>query len=784
MLKKYLFISLFFLTNIHFFAQEKFPVKGVVLDEHNKGLDAVNIFLKDQPDLGVATDDKGYFEIELPQGKQSLIISYLGYAQQEIPLDINKYKYLIVQLKPVSEQLNEIVFNVRETNKKELAKFIGLTQLKIKKIEKIPMLLGERDVLKAVQLLPGVKGTSEGSAGFSVHGGSNDQNLILLDGAPVYHPSHLLGFFSVFTPDIIQDLQLYKSSIPASYGNRLSSILDVNTRTGNKEEFHFGSGAGLIAAQAFAEGPIAKDKASFLLSARRTYADLYVPLLNIEDVEDAKINFHDLNLKLDFDLSAKTNLQLSTYTGRDTYEPDPYFLMNYGNTVGSIHLKHRFGEKLQSTTSAIYSKYDYDISLEENVDHTDYVFDISLAIESKNLKQNFDYQINKKNKINFGVDTYYHTIKPGDLKNNISGVENAEFPDRHAREIDFYAQHQTKLGKKIQISYGLRSSIFDRLGGDETFYKFNELGETVDTLYADKNQSIKTFVEWAPRVAVNWLVTKNTSLKISYDKTYQFLHYLINDATTTPTDLWLPSGINLKPQSSDSYSLEFNRSIGKKYFLSLGGYYRDIQNITDYKIGTTLSLSSYIERDLVQGIGRAYGLEFMLKKDTGKFTGSLAYTYSKTEKKFPVINEGNWFPSAVDHPHDISILGSYKLSDRSQFSALWVFYNGRPITYPAGTYLVDTHVVLFFSHRNANRLPDYHRLDLSYSLQNKKYKWVGGEKIKKKYQSYWNFSIYNVYAHDNTFMVKFKYDEETEKIDAYRVTLFKFVPSISYHFKF
>jgi len=310
------------------------------------------------------------------------------------------------------------------------------------------------------------------------------------------------------------------------------------------------------------------------------------------------------------------------------------------------------------------------------------------------------------------------------------------------------------------------------------------LGETTDTLQTGKNEAVKTFYKYAPRIAVNWRLHKNTSIKLSYDKTYQFLHYLINDATTTPTDLWLPSGINLEPQSSDQYSMAFDQAIGKKYFLSIGGYYRDIHNITDYKIGTTLSLSPYIESDLTQGKGRAYGLEFLLKKSVGKFTGSLAYTYSKTEKIFDEINEGKWYPAAEDHPHDLSILGTYKLNDRASFSALFTYYSGRPITLPAGTYLIATHVVLYFSHRNANRLPDYQRLDLSFTLKNKKYKWVGGEKIKKKFQSYWNFSIYNVYAYDNTFMLKYKYDEEAETIDAYKVTLFKFVPSISYHFKF
>ena len=773
---------LFILISNYLFAQD-YILGGVVLDETDKPLEGVNIFLKTNPEKGVGTTDNGYFEINLPSGKHILIISYLGYQQKEFPINLQKNKYVIIHLNPAVDKLNEIVIKVKETNKKQLVKYIGVTKLDLKKIEKIPMLFGERDVLKAVQILPGVKSTSESSAGFSVHGGSTDQNLILLDGAPVYHPSHLLGFFSVFTPGIIKDLKLYKSSIPASYGNRLSSILDVNTRTGNKDEFHWGGGAGLIAAQVYAEGPIQKQKSSYLFSARRTYADLYVPFLDIEDIKNAKTNFYDLNFKLDFNLSNKSNLQINAYTGRDLYEPYPTFLMNYGNTVGSVHFKHQFNDKFSASTTAVYSQYDYEISLEENIDHQDYIFDISMAIENKNIKQDFNYKINPHNKINFGFDLYKHTIKPGDLKNNIKGQENFDYPDRHAAEIDFYAQHTTAIGKKLKISYGLRSSIFERLG-EETFYKYNELGETTDTLYAGKNQAVKTFYEYAPRVALNWRLHKNTSIKLSYDKTYQFLHYLINDATTTPTDLWLPSGINLKPQSSDQYSLEFNQAIGKKYFLSIGGYYRDIQNITDYKIGTTLSLSPYIESDLTQGKGRAYGLELLLKKSVGKFTGSLAYTYSKTEKIFDEINEGNWYPAAEDRPHDLSILGSYQLNDRAKISALFTYYSGRPITLPAGTYLIATHVVLYFSHRNANRLPDYQRLDLSFTWKNKKYKWIDGKKVKKKIQSYWNFSIYNVYAYDNTFMLKFKYDEETETIDAYKVTLFKFIPSISYHFKF
>ena len=782
-MKRFLFIALLFSAYLAQ-SQEKFHLQGIIFNENKQPLSGVNIYLKSDLNKGVSTDEKGWFDLVLPSGKHTILINYMGYQKQAYTFDLKKDKYLEIKLKPQNNQLNEVVFEIKETNKKALKKYIGQHKISIKKMTQLPMLLGEKDVLKAVQILPGVKATSEGSAGFSVHGGSIDQNLILLDGAPIYHPSHLLGFFSVFIPDMIQDLQLYKSSIPATYGNRLSSILKVNTRIGNVEKYHFGGSIGMISSQLFAEGPIQKQQSSFLIAARQSYADIWLPLFDFEDLNDAESNFYDLNLKLYFKLSQKSNLQINAYNGRDYFSPYPHFKMNYGNRIGSLTFSHFYNATFTSKTSLSTSKYDYEISLKDNIDHQDYNFAISLAIETQNLKQNFTYQPNLKNRFDFGFDTYYHTIKPGNLKNNISGqAVNNDFPDRHAGELDFFLQHLVKIGKKINLSYGMRTSIFARLG-KETFYRFNELGETIDTLYAGKYESVKTFYKWAPRIAINWQVVPKTAIKLSYDKTYQFLHYLINDATTTPTDLWLPSGINLKPQSSDSYSFEISQSIGKKYYMSIGSYYRDLQHITDYKIGTSLSLSPMIESDLLQGKGRAYGIEFLFKKEIGKLTGFLAYTYSKTEKIYPEINEGKWYPAAVDHPNDITALLSYKLSDRAQISAMWVYYNGRPITFPAGTYQIDVHDILYFSHRNANRLPDYHRLDVSFTLKNKKYKYINGKAIKKKIESYWNFSIYNAYMQDNTYMVRFKYDEPTETIDAYKITLFKIVPSISYHFKF
>ncbi len=778
-MKRFFTVFIIFLS-LNIWSQSKVIIGGVVLDEKDRGLSGVNIYLKNDIHKGISTDNTGYFEISLPKGKYTFIISYLGYKKQEIPVDLQKNKYLLIKLKPVKNRLDELVISVKETPKKTLQKIIGLTKIKMTALKNVPMLFGELDVLKAVQILPGVKSVGEGSSGFSVHGGSKDQNLILLDGAPVYHPSHILGFFSVFTPDIIDNLKLYKTSIPARFGNRLSSILEVKTRKGDKESFHFGGGAGIIASQVFIEGPLQKKRSSFLISARKSYGDIWLPLLEIDAVKDVKAGFYDINFKTDFDLSENSTLQLSAYTGRDHYHPDPNFLMDYGNTVGGIYFKHRFNQRLRGKTSVIYSNYSYQISIKDNVDHDDYDFDIGLSIESPNFKQDFIYYLNAKHNFNFGTDAYFHSIKPGTIKNARQETQLIKYPDRHASELDFYIQHQIKFNKNWRLTYGVRQSNFSQLGPG-TFHRYNDLGETIDTVKAGKFKTAKSYSKWAPHIALNWQPVKNSAVKLSYDRTYQFLHYLINDAaTTTPTDLWLPSSVNLKPQQSDSYSLEYNQIIGEKFFFSIGGYYRDMQNITDYKIGTTLSLAANIESDLLQQKGKAYGLEFLFKKTKGKFTGSLAYTYSKSEKIHPEINQGRWYPSVVDRPHDVNLLMNYKINNRLEVSTMWQYYTGRPITYPAGTYLIGDHVILFFSHRNANRLPDYHRLDLSVTWYNKNFL----KKTGRSWQSYWNFSIYNVYARDNAFMIKFKYDENTEKISAYQITLFKIVPAISYHFKF
>jgi len=781
---KKLIIALFFLVSGNIFSQQEILINGIVTDEQKQPLEAVQIYLKDNPKTGTVTDPKGYFELQLPAGTQTLTVDYLGYKKQDITLNLTKHKYIVLQLTPDMEKLHSVNITVKETTRKELTKMLGVTELKMYKIKQLPMLFGEADVLKAVQILPGVKAVGEGSAGFSVHGGSQDQNLILLDGAPVYHPSHILGFFSVFTPDIIHDLRLYKSSMPVRFGNRLASVMEVNTRNGNKVDYHIGGGAGLIAAQLYAEGPIVKQKSSFLVSARKSYGDMWLPLFDIPGLDNPKANYYDVNLKLNFKLSDKSDLKVSAYNGRDHYRPYLDYDMHYGNTVGSMFFHHTFNDKLESTTGLIYSKYNYQIAIKDKVDIDFYDFDIGLNIESPNFKQDFTYRASDRSKFNFGVDAYYHLIRPGDIKNNRSQAEAENYPDRSALELDAYLQHQYQLFPKLQLTYGVRFSSFSQLGG-YPIYKYNDLGESIDTISAGKFDAAKTYYTWAPRLSATWQAGKNTAVKASYDRTYQLLHYLINDAaTTTPTDLWLPSSVNLKPQQSDAINLEISHTFNKKYIISLGGYYRDIQNITDYKVGTALTLAEDIESNLIQEKGRAYGLEFLLQKKTGKLTGSLAYTYSKSEKVHPEINEGNWFPSVVDRPHDVSLLLNYRLSERAEISTMWQYYTGRPITYPAGTYLIDTHVILFFSHRNANRLPDYHRMDVSFNWYNKKYKMIDGKKVKKKWQSYWNFSIYNVYAHNNTYMIQFKYDENTNKIDAYNITLFKIVPSISYHFKF
>ncbi len=775
------FVLFTFFVFFNIFGQSSVIVGGLVLNEKEQGLPGVNIYLKTDIHKGVSTDDTGYFEMSLAQGKYTLIVSYLGYQKQEISVDLQKNKYLLIKMQPDENNLSELVITVKETPKKELQKIIGLTKLKMTDIKNVPMLFGELDVLKAVQVLPGVKSVGEGSAGFSVNGGSKDQNLILLDGAPVYHPSHILGFFSVFTPDIINNLKLYKSSIPARFGNRLSSILEVNTRTGDKQSFHYGGGVGIIASQLYAEGPLKKDKSAFIISARKSYGDMWLPLLNIDAVKDVKAGFYDINLKMNFDVSENSSLSVSAYNGRDNYHPDANFLMDYGNTVGGVYFKHRFNQKLRAKTSLIYSKYNYQINIKDNVDHDDYDFDIGLSIESPNFKQDFNYFLNSKHQFNFGIDAYLHSVKPGKIKNARQETQMIKYPDRMASELDFYVQHRIKFNEKWRLTYGIRQSNFSQLGSG-TFHKYNELGEIIDTITAGKFKAAKTYGKWAPHLAINWKPATKSAVKLSYDRTYQFLHYLINDAaTTTPTDLWLPSSVNLKPQQSDAYSLEYNQIIGDKYFFSVGSYYRDMQNITDYKIGTTLSLADNIESDLLQQKGKAYGIEFLIKKTKGKLTGSLAYTYSKSEKIHPEINEGKWYPAVVDRPHDINLLLDYKINKRLEVSTMWQYYTGRPITYPAGTYLMGDHVILFFSHRNANRLPDYHRMDLSVTWYNKNF---NADTDKRHWQSYWNFSIYNVYAHDNAFMMKFKYDENTEKISAYQVTLFKIVPAISYHFKF
>ncbi len=775
----FFFFQLFFSIQ----AQQKYQIQGIITDENNQPIENVAIYPEAQQEKGTVSDDKGYFELVLPQGNYYLLFQYLGFKPKRIALKLNKNKYLKINLQETNTLLNTIELKVNLTTKKELAKFIGNEKISIKTINNLPVLLGEKDVLKAVQILPGVSGVQEGSTAFSVHGGTADQNLILLDGAPVFHPSHLFGFFSVFIPEAIQNLNFYKNSIPVSYGSRLSSILDVQTKKTDNINYHYGGGVGVIFAHAFAEGPLVKNKLAFLVSARRTYTDLFTPYLPFDEIKNIKANFYDANFRLDYQINSKSSAFISAYKGRDHFVPDSDYFMNWGNEVFSAGYQNKINDKWKTKTLLNWSNYNYGFNINAQIINQNYHFAIGASIINRNFKQNFDYQWNSKNKVNFGLDFNYFTIKPENIQNNTDEGNLHDQITRNAAESALFIGHQFKPGKRFKIIYGLRASLFSRLG-PETFYKFNRYGEITDTLTSGNFESVKNYFKWAPRVSVNYQLAKDFNIKASYDKTYQFLHFLYNDATTMPTDLWIPSGINLKPQESNQWNLELAKAIGQKYYFSVGGYYRNMQHIIDYRIGTLLSLSSHIESDLLQGTGKAYGLEILLKKSTGKLTSTLSYTYSRTLKKFSEINEGLWYPSVVDHPHDFNWLIQYHINNRSSLTAHWIYYSGRPITLPAGTYELNGEVILFFSHRNANRIPDYHRLDVSYTLKNKKYKIINGKKIPKKYHSSWNFSIYNVYAHNNTYLIKFKYDDQAHKINTYQVNLFKFIPSISYYIEF
>lgn len=765
-------------------AQQKYTLSGHIKDaETGEDLTGVNIYVKNQNQKGTTSNYYGFYSLKLSKNPYTIIYDYLGYESQEIAIDLIANIKKDIRLKPAQESLEEVVIIKKNKKRKVQSTAMGTHKISVKAVENLPVLLGEKDILKVIQLLPGVKPAGEGQAGFYVRGGNIDENLILLDEAPVYNASHLMGFFSVFNSDALRDAQLYKGHIPARFGSRLSSVMEIRMKEGNDQKFHGQGGIGLISSRLTLEGPIQKDKASFMISGRRTYADIIAKAVsNDEDVDNMKLYFYDLNLKTNYSFNANNRIFLSTYFGRDVFgfeDGNDEATFSWGNATTTLRFNHIFNSRLFSNTSLIYSDYNYLINLEDNSDNASF-FKLGAGITDISFKNNFNFYVNDKNKMNFGFDISHHRLRPSIFESSEidnSQLEDFKLEDRIALESALYVSNEQKITQKINLYYGLRFTNFLQLGPG-TYTKYDNDGNEISQHTYTSTEVIKSFNGLAPRVSMSYLLNKSSSLKASFAKTYQFLHLMSNGSSSNPTDVWMPSGLNIPAQTSYQESIGYFKNLKDGLWeFSAEVYYKNMNNIVDYKTGTMITLNPSVEKDLLYGEGKAYGLELLMRKKQGKFTGWISYTLSRSLKKFDAINNGKWYSAKQDRIHDISMVANYKISPRTQVSGVWVYYTGNAVTFPAGFYQIDGQEYPYFTERNGGRMPDYHRLDFSFTLFNKP---------TKRFRSNWNISVYNAYSQANPYIIYFRkeYENGSEKLKIKQITIFKWIPSVSYNFKF
>ncbi|MCF7561720.1 TonB-dependent receptor [Sabulilitoribacter multivorans] len=769
-------------------AQQKFTLSGTVSEEKsNETLIGVNIIF---PEIqsGATTNEYGFYSITLPEGTYKIIISYLGYETIYETIFLTENITKSFSLVDALENLDEVIItdNIEKLNIKTPQ--MSVNKLTSSTIKNIPVVLGESDIIKAITLLPGVTNAGEGSSGFNVRGGSADQNLILLDEATIYNSSHLFGFFSVFNPDAIKDLRLYKGGIPARYGGRVSSVLDIYQKEGNNKEFHMNGGIGLVSSRLLAEGPIIKEKGSFLLAGRSSYAHLFLPLFDINNIA----YFYDLNTKLSYKLNDRNNIYMSGYFGRDVFRIEDTFENIYGNSVLNFRWNHLFSDKLFSNLSLIYSDYYYNLEL------SFVEFDWVSGIQNFNLKYDFKHYISNKIKLQYGLNSIYHRFNPGDIKPTVesSGINPFKLIDKYAFENAIYLDAEHNISDKISLSYGLRLSSFHRLGQDglnvyendeavlfNEDFQIYEKASPIGTETFKRSDVIAKFFNLEPRASLAYEITDNSSFKISYNRMSQYLHLLSNTNSPTPLDIWTPSGKYIKPQLLDQYAVGYFKNFNSNYSLELESFYKTVKNRIDYIDGADLIANNAIEQVILNGRARAYGLEVLLRKNEGKFKGWIAYTLSKSEQQTKGrnetelgINNGNWYNTPYDKTHDISFTGSYQWNEKWQINSNFLFQTGQPTTFPNAQYVYNGMNIPSYSGRNSDRLPTYNRLDISLN-------YTPNPKKSKELQSNWVFSIYNIYNRRNASSISFNRNTDIGRNEATRLAIFGIVPSISYNFK-
>lgn len=779
-------LSLFQITNLT--GQDKNTLSGYIKDASNgETLIGATAFVKGTS-TGVLSNEYGFYSISLDPGVYQIEFAYLGFQTKSLDIDLTTTKLsLDIELETESEVIDEIVISAEAKDKNVTEVEMSVEKLDIATIKSMPTLLGEVEIIRSIQMLPGVTTVGEGATGFNVRGGSIDQNLVLLDEAPVYNSSHLFGFFSVFNPDAVKDVKLYKGGIPARYGGRLSSILDVRMKEGNSKKFTVNGGVGFIFSRLSIEGPIVKDKSSFIVAGRRSYADILAqPFLN-EDLEGSALNFYDLTLKTNYKFSDKDRLFLSGYFGRDNFVFGEQAGFNWGNKTGTLRWNHLFSERLFSNVTAYFSDYDYEIKFGDDALNS---FNWNALIDNYSIKPEFNFFINPENLLRFGAQGIVYKFEPGTAI-GVSEGESQDFSlsDQYAIESSFFIENEQELGK-FKLNYGLRYSMFNYTGKG-TSYEFGDapLGfrrPLISTTNYDQWESIQTYSNLEPRFGARYQLTNTSSIKASYMRTSQYIHLVSNTTASTPLDVWTPSTNNIRPAIADQIALGYFQNFNNNaYELATEVYYKKMDHLVDYIDAADLILNPYIEGDLLEGQGRAYGWELELKKNEGKLTGFLSYTLARTERQVEGINKGEWYPSRFDQAHNLSLAAFYKLSKRWELSANFVYNTGTPATFPTSRLEQQGYV---FPHnandsRNNFRIPNYHRLDISATLKPKE--------SNKRWKGEWVFSIYNVYNRRNPFSIFFRQELGRPPIngpvntEAIKLSVIgNFIPSVSYNFKF
>lgn len=780
------------LTSTFLFAQQ-FTISGRVKDASN-GETLLGATIIVSSGGGAITNEYGFYALSLDKGEYTITYKYLGFEDVVKKVSLNQNKTINVELLTRANVIGPAIVSAKSQEKKVENKKISVVKMETAKIKEIPVIFGEVDILKTITLLPGIQSAGEGNSGFNVRGGSQDQNLILLDEATVYNASHLLGFFSVFNGDAVKDLEVYKGGIPAKYGGRLSSIVDIKMRDGNAKKFSAIGGIGTISSRLTLEGPIVKNKSSFMIAGRRSYADLFLPLAPDQGIRNSKLYFYDLNLKANYEISDKDRLYVSGYFGRDVLGLSELFKINWGNATATVRWNHLVNEKTFVNTSLVYSDFNYgfDIKFAENAS-----FGLDQAINDIYIKSDWTHYASQKSILNYGGQVTYHRFNPGLFAANNEDsraiFEDTQLEKKKALENGFYIDHDYKYNKRLNMRYGLRLSSFSNIGGTEYRYiKDPETNEPIPSLtVADSFSSgeiYNTYVGLEPRASVSYNLASSLALKGSYNRTFQYIQQATNTASAFPTDQWFSANRNIKPQRADQVALGLFKNFDLGLETSMEIYYKWMNQQIDYRDNARIAFNENLDGELLLGKGWAYGTEFYVAKTEGKSSGFISYTWAKTMRQIEGISGGEPYVANFDRRHNLSLVFTQKFTKRLLATASFVYSSGQPLTTPISKYYYNgVWNSEYADVRNNYRIPAYHRADIGITLKSK-------EKLDQKYKSNWNFSVYNLYNRANPYAIYFRTVEDTDltknpdaivgNTAAFQTTLFKMIPAVTWNFEF